>query len=346
MTILVTGGAGFIGSNFILHWLQHSQEPVINVDKLTYAANLTPLNVLNSDKRYVFAQGDIGDSDFISQLLKSHQIRAVIHFAAETHVDRSIQSPTPFIQTNIEGTFQLLESSLQYFRELTSEQQNTFRFLHISTDEVYGALHKNERPFVETDPYCPSSPYAASKAASDHLVSAYHHTYGLPVLITNCSNNYGPHQYPEKLMPLCIQKALSHQFIPIYGDGSQIRDWLYVTDHCEAIQCVLHKGKIGEKYHIGGMSELTNLEVVNTICNLLDYYVPRQDKQSYLQQITHVADRAGHDFRYAIDITKIRTQLQWTPKEPFTPGIAKTIEWYLNHMPWTSAATSCGTAVC
>lgn len=330
MTLLVTGGAGFIGSNFILQWLNHSSEPVINLDKLTYSGNLANLKSVEHDIRYMFVEGDILNKALIKNLLEQHQIRAIIHFAAESHVDRAIQSPEIFIQTNINGTFQLLEAALEYWNHLPTSTQQSFRFIHISTDEVYGELSSAEPPFRETNPYAPNSPYSASKAASDHLVRAYHRTYGLPTLITNCSNNYGPYQHPEKLIPLCIHKALNGLSIPIYGDGLQIRDWLYVTDHCTAIERVLQDGTIGEKYNIGGLNEQKNIDMVRFICRLLDQKMPRKDGCSYSKQITYVHDRPGHDFRYAIDITQIQTELQWEPKETFATGMEKTVDWYLN----------------
>lgn len=337
MTILVTGGAGFIGSNFILQWLNHSSESVINLDKLTYSGNLTNLKSIEHDERYVFVEADILNKDLVKNLLGQYKIRAIIHFAAESHVDRAIHSPDIFIQTNINGTFQLLEAALTYWQQLPALAQQAFRFVHISTDEVYGELKNAEAPFQETTSYAPNSPYSASKAASDHLVRAYHRTYGLPVLITNCSNNYGPYQYPEKLIPMCIQKALSGQPIPIYGDGLQIRDWLYVTDHCAAIERVLEDGKIGEKYNIGGLNEQKNIDLIQIICSLLDRKFPRNDGRSYYEQIIHVQDRPGHDFRYAIDITKIQTELHWQPQETFVTGIEKTVDWYLAHPNWMSA---------
>jgi len=330
MAILVTGGAGFIGSNFILDWLAIQDETVINVDKLTYAGNLENLAHLKKDSRYHFAQLDINEKEQISQLLKAHNVRAVIHFAAESHVDRSIDNPAEFIQSNIVGTFNLLEAVRHYWNKLDEPLKKAFRFLHISTDEVYGSLLANAPAFTEQHRYEPNSPYSASKAASDHLVRSYYHTYRLPVLTTNCSNNYGPYQHPEKLIPLCIRSALSGKPLPIYGDGQQIRDWLYVDDHCTAIRTVLDKGQVGEVYNIGGWNEKTNIEVVSTICTILDDLAPRQDKSSYASQITYVQDRAGHDRRYAIDATKIALELDWKPQETFNIGIFKTVQWYLS----------------
>lgn len=337
MTLLVTGGAGFIGSNFILQWLKHSSESVINLDKLTYSGNLTNLSSITNDERYIFVEGDILNKDLVTSLLEQHQIRALIHFAAESHVDRAIHSPEIFVQTNINGTFQLLEAALGYWRKLPSHAQQTFRFVHISTDEVYGDLREDEPPFHENTPYAPNSPYSASKAASDHLARSYHRTYGLPVLITNCSNNYGAYQYPEKLIPLCIHKALSGQPIPVYGNGLQIRDWLYVTDHCVAIERILDAGRIGEKYNIGGLNEQKNIDLIHLICSLLDRKSPRTDGRSYSTQIMHVQDRPGHDVRYGVDITKLQTELSWQPQETFISGIEKTVDWYLTHQDWMIA---------
>jgi dTDP-glucose 4,6-dehydratase len=336
MTILVTGGAGFIGSNFVIDWLKHNDEPVINVDKLTYAGHRCNLASLNDNPHHHFIQADIGDRKQMLNLLQQHAVRAVIHFAAESHVDRSISSPESFIQTNIVGTFQLLEAARLYWNELDSSQQSDFRFLHVSTDEVYGTLSLEAPAFNEENRYEPNSPYSASKAASDHLVRAYHHTYGLPVLTTNCSNNYGPFQLPEKLIPVCIKHALEGKALPIYGDGLQRRDWLYVSDHCDAIRTVLARGQLGEVYNVGGSNEKTNLDVVNAICALLDKHKPRADAKSYTEQMTFVTDRPGHDRRYAIDATKLLQQLQWTPHESFETGIEKTILWYLNNQAWVS----------
>lgn len=329
MTILVTGGAGFIGSNYILHSLEHSQESIINFDKLSYASNLLNLAKVHNDSRYCFVKGDILDKPLILELLRKNKISAIIHFAAESHVDRAIHSPEIFIQTNILGTFKLLEAARKHWDNLPHEEKLLFRFVHISTDEVYGTLEKNAPPFSETHPYAPNSPYSASKAAADHLVRAFHKTYGLPVLTINCSNNYGPRQYPEKLIPLCIHNALNGKSIPIYGDGTQVRDWIYVTDHCRAIHCILQKGKIGEQYNVGGENEQTNIAVVNKICSLLDLKVPLANGLSYMDQIVYVKDRPGHDFRYAIDATKIKLELEWRPLESFVTGIEKTVNWYL-----------------
>ncbi len=334
--ILVTGGAGFIGANFVLDWLATHDEPVLNLDKLTYAGNLENLASLANDKRHVFVQGDIGDRALLDALLAKHQPRAIINFAAESHVDRSIHGPEDFIQTNIVGTFHLLEAVRGYFGKLEGSTKTDFRFLHVSTDEVYGSLTPQEPCFTEKHPYEPNSPYSASKAASDHLVRAYHHTYGLPVLTTNCSNNYGPYHFPEKLIPLMIVNALAGKNLPIYGDGQQIRDWLYVKDHASAIRRVLEAGKLGETYNVGGWNEKPNFEIVNTICKLLNELQPRADGKSYVEQITYVTDRAGHDRRYAIDASKIEKELGWKPAETFESGIQKTVEWYLSHADWVS----------
>jgi len=338
--ILVTGGAGFIGANFILDWLRESDEPVLNLDKLTYAGNLENLAGLAGDPRYAFMQGDFGDQALIDGLLQKHRPRAVINFAAESHVDRSIHGPGEFIQTNIVGTFTLLESLRAYYAALSDAEKAAFRFLHVSTDEVYGSLGKDDPAFTETNRYEPNSPYSASKAASDHLVRAYHHTYGLPVLTTNCSNNYGPYQFPEKLIPLMIVNALAGKALPIYGDGQQIRDWLYVSDHCVAIRRVLAAGKPGETYNIGGWNEKPNLDIVHAICELLDELRPRADGKAYRQQITYVTDRPGHDRRYAIDATRIERELGWTPAETFASGIRKTVKWYLDNQSWISNVQS------
>ena len=338
--ILVTGGAGFIGGNFVLDWLAGSDEPVVNLDALTYAGNLHTLDALKNDARHVFVHGDIGDTELVSQLLTQYQPRAVVNFAAESHVDRSIHGPADFIQTNVLGTFNLLESVRAYWSGLSEPQKSAFRFLHVSTDEVYGSLEKNDAPFAETHRYEPNSPYSASKAASDHLVRAWHHTYGLPVLTTNCSNNYGPYHFPEKLIPLVILKALAGKPLPIYGDGQQIRDWLYVRDHCSAIRRVLEAGRLGETYNVGGWNEKANLEVVKTICTLLDELQPHADGQSYAEQITFVTDRAGHDRRYAIDARKLERELGWKPAETFESGIRKTVQWYLDNTEWTSNVTT------
>ena len=338
--ILVTGGAGFIGSNFILDWLAQSNESILNLDKLTYAGNPHNLASLQNNAAYIFAQGDIGDHALVSALLEKHQPRAIINFAAESHVDRSIHGPGEFIQTNIVGTFDLLETIRAYWSQLTSKAKQSFRFLHISTDEVYGSLAKDDPAFTETKRYEPNSPYSASKAASDHLVRAYHHTYGLPVLTTNCSNNYGPYHFPEKLIPLMIVNALAGKTLPVYGDGQQIRDWLYVKDHCSAIRRVLEAGRPGETYNIGGSNEKTNIEIVHTVCHLLDELHPRADGSSYLQQITYVQDRPGHDRRYAIDARKIERELGWKPTETFETGIRKTVQWYLMHTQWVEQVQS------
>ncbi len=340
MTILVTGGAGFIGSNFVLDWLAQSDEPVINLDKLTYAGNLESLASLEGDARHLFVQGDIGDSALMARLLAEHQPRAILNFAAESHVDRSIHGPEDFIETNIVGTFRLLEAVRAYWNALEPQAQQAFRFLHVSTDEVYGSLGKAEPAFTEKHQYEPNSPYSASKAASDHLVRAYHHTYGLPVLTTNCSNNYGPYHFPEKLIPLMIVNALAGKPLPVYGDGQQIRDWLYVKDHCSAIRRVLEAGVLGETYNVGGWNEKPNLEIVRTVCALLDELRPRADGQPYQQQIAYVTDRPGHDRRYAIDATKLATELGWKPAETFETGIRKTVQWYLDNQTWVNNVLS------
>ncbi|MEF8701122.1 MAG: dTDP-glucose 4,6-dehydratase [Candidatus Accumulibacter sp. UW26] len=338
--ILVTGGAGFIGANFVLDWLAQSDEALINLDKLTYAGNRENLAALAGDPRHLFVQGDIGDRDLTSHLLARHQPRAVINFAAESHVDRSIHGPEDFIQTNIVGTFHLLEAVREYWSRLPDENRQAFRFLHVSTDEVYGSLTREDPAFCETHRYEPNSPYSASKAASDHLVRAYHHTYGLPVLTTNCSNNYGPYHFPEKLIPLMIVNALAGKPLPVYGDGQQIRDWLYVADHCSAIRRVLAAGRTGETYNIGGWNEKPNLEIVHTVCALLDELRPRADGKPYREQISYVADRPGHDRRYAIDARKIERELGWKPAETFATGIRKTVLWYLAHQDWVSHVQS------
>lgn len=334
MSIIVTGAAGFIGSNFVLNWLANKNEKVIALDKLTYAGNLENLKSLNNHPSYVFVHGDIGDSELVAKLLKDNQPRAILNFAAESHVDRSIHGPDDFIQTNIIGTYRLLEQARLYFTTLSEDKKNHFRFLHVSTDEVYGSLNKSDPAFREINQYQPNSPYSASKAASDHLVRSWHHTYGLPVLTTNCSNNYGPFHFPEKLIPLCILKALQGQELPIYGDGQQIRDWLYVVDHCKGIITVLENGIIGETYNIGGWNEKTNLDVVRTLCDLLDEMQPRKDGVTYKEQISFIKDRPGHDRRYAIDATKISKELGWKPEETFESGIRKTVKWYLENMEW------------
>lgn len=340
MSILVTGGAGFIGANFVLDWLAQSDETVINLDLLTYAGNRENLSSLISDGRHVFVQGDIGDSSLVAQLLAKHQPRAIINFAAESHVDRSIHGPEDFVQTNIVGTFRLLEAARGYWNSLQGDAKQDFRFLHVSTDEVYGSLGKDDTAFTETHRYEPNSPYSASKAASDHLVRAYHHTYGLPVLTTNCSNNYGPYQFPEKLIPLMIVNALAGKPLPVYGDGQQIRDWLYVKDHCSAIRRVLEAGQVGETYNIGGWNEKPNIEIVQVVCSLLDEFRPRADGQRYSEQITYVTDRPGHDRRYAIDASKIAAELGWKPAETFDTGIRKTLEWYLENQDWVAHVQS------
>jgi dTDP-glucose 4,6-dehydratase len=338
--ILVTGGAGFIGSNFVLDWLEQSDEPVLNLDKLTYAGNLDNLKSLDGDKRHIFIKGDIGDFESVKRLLDEHKPRAVLNFAAESHVDRSIHGPGDFIQTNVVGTFQLLEAVRAYWSALEGEEKAGFRFLHVSTDEVYGSLEANDPPFNEHNRYEPNSPYSASKAASDHLVRAYHHTYGLPVLTTNCSNNYGPYHFPEKLIPLVIHNALNGKPLPIYGDGQQIRDWLFVKDHCTAIRRVLSDGQSGETYNVGGWNEKPNIDVVNTICTILDELKPRADRLSFKTQITYVKDRPGHDRRYAIDATRLEKELGWKPAETFETGIRKTVQWYLDNASWVENITS------
>jgi len=339
MTILVTGGAGFIGANFVLDWLTRSDEVVVNLDKLTYAGNLENLKSLQGDARHVFVRGDICDRERVAGLLAQYQPRAVVSFAAESHVDRSIHGPGEFIETNIVGTFTLLECVRAHYASLVDGEKARFRFLHVSTDEVYGSLSAGDPPFTETNPYQPNSPYSASKAASDHLVRAYHHTYGLPVLTTNCSNNYGPYQFPEKLIPLMIHNALAGKPLPIYGDGQQIRDWLYVGDHCAAIRRVLEAGTLGEVYNIGGWNEMPNLTIVHTLCDLLDAARPKMSG-SYRDQITYVTDRPGHDRRYAIDARKIERELGWKPAETFETGIRKTVQWYLDNAGWVSDVTS------
>ena len=332
--LLVTGGAGFIGSNFVLDWLLQSDEPVLNLDKLTYAGNLENLSSLDGDKRHVFFKGDIGDTALVAKLLATYQPRALINFAAESHVDRSIHGPEDFIQTNIVGTFHLLEVVRAYWNGLQGDTKNNFRFLHVSTDEVYGSLGKDDAAFSEAHAYAPNSPYSASKAASDHLVRSYHHTYGLPMLTTNCSNNYGPYHFPEKLIPLMIVNALAGKPLPVYGDGQQIRDWLYVKDHCSAIREVLARGRVGEVYNVGGWNEKPNLDIVHTLCQLLDELQPKADGKSYQSQITYVTDRPGHDRRYAIDAGKIERELDWRPLETFETGIRKTVDWYLANTDW------------
>lgn len=338
--ILVTGGAGFIGSNFVLQWLATEGPAVINLDKLTYAGNVSNLSSVASDRRYKFLQGDICDREMVAELLLTHRPRAIVHFAAESHVDRSIHGPDDFIRTNVNGTFSLLEESRAYWSGLSGEEKDGFRFVNVSTDEVYGSLQVNDAAFTEETRYAPNSPYSASKAASDHLVRAYFHTYGLPVLTTNCSNNYGPFQFPEKLIPLAIVHAVSGKPIPVYGDGQNVRDWLYVTDHCEAIRLVLARGKPGETYNIGGRNELRNLEVVNAICAVLDELRPNDPVVPHNGLITFVTDRPGHDRRYAMNTSKIESELGWGPRETFESGIRKTVQWYLDHQSWIENVTT------
>lgn len=340
MTILVTGSAGFIGANFVLDWLAQSDESVISLDKLTYAGNLQNLASLEGDSRHVFVKGDIADTALVARLLSEHRPRAVINFAAESHVDRSILGPEDFVQTNVLGTFRLLEATRSYYQSLSEDAAADFRFLHVSTDEVYGSLEASDPAFSETNRYEPNSPYSATKAASDHLVRAYLHTYGLPVLTTNCSNNYGPYHFPEKLIPLVIHNALAGKSLPIYGDGQQIRDWLYVKDHCSAIRRVLAGGQVGETYNVGGWNEKTNLDVVKTLCEMLDQEQPRSDGRSYNEQITFVKDRPGHDRRYAIDASKLQQELAWEPEETFETGIRKTVCWYLENAEWVNNITT------
>jgi dTDP-glucose 4,6-dehydratase len=335
MSLLVTGGAGFIGSNFVLDWLANSDEPVVNLDALTYAGNLANLACLQGDARHVFAHGDICERALIDRLLAEHRPRAIVHFAAESHVDRSIHGPGAFMRTNIEGTYTLLEAARAYWSALAADDKAAFRFHHVSTDEVYGSLKADDPPFAETNPYEPNSPYSASKAASDHLVRAWHHTYGLPVVTTNCSNNYGPYHFPEKLIPLMIVNALAGKALPVYGDGQQIRDWLYVKDHCSGIRAVLERGRLGETYNIGGWNEKANIDIVRTVCTLLDELRP-DPAGPYSRLITYVTDRPGHDRRYAIDARKIERELGWRPAETFDTGIRKTVQWYLDHPDWVA----------
>ena len=336
--ILVTGGAGFIGSNFILDWLAASNEPVVNLDQLTYAGNLENLASLENDPRHLFVRGDIGDAALVAALLRQHRPRAILHFAAESHVDRSIHAPGDFVQTNVQGTYTLLEAARAHVAGMSESERATFRFLHVSTDEVFGTLAPHDPPFSETTPYAPNSPYAASKAASDHLVRAWHHTYGLATLTTNCSNNYGPFQFPEKLIPLMIANALAGKPLPVYGDGQQVRDWLYVGDHCAAIRRVLEGGQPGQMYNIGGSNEMTNLNVVHALCDILDRLVPAE--RSRREQIAFVADRPGHDRRYAIDAGKIRRELGWQPAHDVTTGLEHTVRWYLAHQDWVARIQS------
>jgi len=338
MTILVTGGAGFIGSNFVLDWLRETGEPVVNVDKLTYAGNLANLAAIAGDPRHAFVRADVGDQPAIEALLAAHRPRAIVHFAAESHVDRSIHGPGDFVQTNVVGTFRLLEAARGHWQALPAGERDAFRFLHVSTDEVYGSLGESDPAFREDTAYAPNSPYSASKAGSDHLVRAWHHTYGLPTLTTNCSNNYGPYQFPEKLVPLMIANALEGKPLPVYGDGRQVRDWLYVGDHCEAIRTVLARGRPGEVYNVGGNAEMRNLEVVHALCDTLQALAPREG--GYRGLVTFVADRPGHDRRYAIDATKIRGELDWAPRETFATGIARTVRWYLDNAGWVAGVRS------
>ena len=340
MSVLITGGAGFIGANFVLDWVAHTDETIVNLDKLTYAGNLESLASLKNNPRHVFVQGDIGDVALLPKLLAEHQPRAVLNFAAESHVDRSIHGPGEFIETNIVGTFRLLESVRGYWHGLHAEAQSQFRFLHVSTDEVYGSLAPQDPAFTEHHPFEPNSPYSASKAASDHLVRAWHHTYGLPVVTTNCSNNYGPLHFPEKLIPLMIVNALAGKPLPVYGDGMQVRDWLYVKDHCSAIRRVLEGGRLGETYNVGGWNEKPNIEIVKTVCALLDELRPRADGASYTTQISYVKDRPGHDRRYAIDARKLEKELGWKPAETFETGIRKTVAWYLDNTEWVAHVQS------
>jgi len=339
--ILVTGGAGFIGANFVLDWLREPKaEGVINLDKLTYAGNLATLNSLKNDSRHIFTHGDIRDQELLTRLLREHQPSAIVNFAAESHVDRSIHGPAEFVQTNVMGTFNLLECARAYWNELQEDQRTNFRFHHVSTDEVYGSLSVEAPAFTETHPYEPNSPYSASKAASDHLVRAWFRTYGFPVVTTNCSNNYGPYHFPEKLIPLVILNAINNKPLPIYGDGQQVRDWLYVGDHCSAIRAVLAKGRLGQTYNIGGCNEKTNIEVVKTICQILNDIQPRSDGKSYTEQIIFVKDRPGHDRRYAINAGKIEQELDWRPAETFDTGIRKTVQWYLDNPIWVEGVVS------
>ncbi|MBS1813484.1 MAG: dTDP-glucose 4,6-dehydratase [Acidobacteria bacterium] len=338
--ILITGGAGFIGSNFVLEWIGNKRGPLVNLDKLTYAGNPLTLSTIENDPDYTFVHGDICDADLLQGLFQKYRFSAVLHFAAESHVDRSIAGPDAFLTTNIRGTFELLQAARKHYDSLTGAKRDNFRFLHVSTDEVFGTLSPDDPAFHEETPYAPNSPYAASKAASDHLVRAWHHTYKLPTLMTNCSNNYGPYQFPEKLIPLMIANALAGKSLPVYGDGMQVRDWLYVGDHCSAIRTVLAKGKLGETYNIGGCNQRTNMEVVHTLCNLLDELVPDSPHRPHRNLIKHVTDRPGHDRRYAIDARKIERELGWKPAESFETGFRKTVEWYLNNPAWVEGVTS------
>ena len=343
MTILVTGGAGFIGSNFVIDWLSKSDECVVVLDKLTYAGNLSNLSLVKQNPNHTFIKGDIGTSELVKNVLDRYKPRAIVNLAAESHVDRSIHAPEIFIQTNIIGTFRLLESATKYWQSMPLPEREEFRFLHVSTDEVYGSLEENAPAFSETNQYKPNSPYSASKASSDHLVRSYHHTYGLPVLTTNCSNNYGPYQFPEKLIPLIIHNALALKAIPIYGDGLQIRDWLYVSDHCSAIRCILDRGACGEVYNIGGLNEMTNIDIVHALCRILQELQPLNDDagiKSYCDLITYVEDRPGHDRRYAIDANKLENELGWKPAETFDSGIRKTAAWYVNNANWVKQIMS------
>ncbi len=339
-SIFVTGGAGFIGSNFVRHWLESESDTIVNLDKLTYAGNLGNLSGLEDARRHVFVHGDVCDAELIDALLEQHRPRAIVHFAAESHVDRSIHGPEDFMQTNVIGTFRLLESARGYWSKLTESDKRSFRFLHVSTDEVYGTLGPDDPAFSEITPYAPNSPYSASKASSDHVARAYFHTYGLPVLTTNCSNNYGPFQFPEKLIPLMILNALSGKPLPVYGDGLQVRDWLYVEDHCTAVRAVLAKGRPGETYNVGGGAERANIDVVHAICAMLEEISPSLSSGPYEELISHVPDRPGHDRRYAIDTRKIEGELGWKPQETFDSGLRKTVEWYLAHPEWTSSINS------
>ncbi len=336
--ILVTGGCGFIGSNFVLDWIANESAPVVNLDALTYAGNPANLASLAENSRYTFVHGNICDAELLEQIFREHAPRAVVHFAAESHVDRSILGPDAFLKTNIDGTFQLLKAARKFYETLSAQERESFRFLHVSTDEVYGTLEPDDPAFSETTPYAPNSPYAASKASSDMLVRAWHHTYKLPTLVTNCSNNYGPFQFPEKLIPLTISNALAGKPLPVYGDGQQVRDWLYVVDHCTAIRAVLRNGRLGETYNIGGNNQRANLDVVRTICALLDELAP--GARPYAEQITFVQDRPGHDRRYAIDARKISGELGWTPAESFETGLRKTVQWYLDNAAWVRDVTS------